>query len=493
MMSETSRFDLLVVGGGINGTGIARDAAGRGLSVLLIEQDDLASGTSSRSSKLVHGGLRYLENFQFRLVREALKEREVMQKIAPQIVHPLRFILPQVPGMRPNWLVKAGLFLYDHLGGASTLPKSGSLDLSAAVEGRPLLDHYTQGFHYADCWVEDMRLVVLNAVDAAQRGAVVRTRTQLEAASVRHGIWQARLCDTKTGQREEVSARFLVNAAGPWVGDVVSMCHTQGEKKPGIRLVKGSHLVVPRLYDGNWAYLCQNTDGRVIFFLPFENDFTLIGTTDVPFEGNPATVSCSAEEEAYLLDVTARFFKKAPASLAVVHRFSGVRSLYDDGSKDPSKVTRDYVLKMDMQPAPLLSLYGGKITTYRRLAEQAVEKILACLAPNDPRRTAAPWTSSTPLPGGNLMQGLVPFQQESARRWPWVPPAQLNRWCQLYGTRVTTLMGEAKELKDLGEELAPGLYEIEADYLRAHEFADTLDDMLWRRTRLGLRLGLRPG
>jgi glycerol-3-phosphate dehydrogenase len=338
-MSETSRFDLLVVGGGINGTGIARDAAGRGLSVLLIEQDDLAAGTSSRSSKMIHGGLRYLENFQFRLVREALKEREVLQKIAPQIVRPLNFILPYVTTMRPKWLLKIGLFIYDHLGGASSLPRSGSVDLTSAREGQPLLPNYTEGFHYSDCWVEDMRLVVLNAVDAHHRGAVIRTRTRLEAVTTQHGIWQARLVDTRSGAREEVSARFMVNAAGPWVADILSLCrdtNTQPVGKSAIRLVKGSHIVVPRIYEGDWAYLCQNEDGRVIFFLPFEQDFTLIGTTDTPFTGNPATVTCSEEEEAYLLGVAARFFKKPPAAMTVVHRFAGVRSLYDDGSAHPA-------------------------------------------------------------------------------------------------------------------------------------------------------------
>jgi glycerol-3-phosphate dehydrogenase len=494
-MSETSRFDLLVVGGGINGTGIARDAAGRGLSVLLIEQDDLAAGTSSRSSKMIHGGLRYLENFQFRLVREALKEREVLQKIAPQIVRPLNFILPYVAAMRPKWLLKIGLFIYDHLGGASSLPRSGSVDLTAAREGQPLLPSYTEGFHYSDCWVEDMRLVVLNAVDASHRGAVIRTRTRLEAATVQHGIWQARLVDTRTGAHEEVSARFMVNAAGPWVADVLTLCRTpdvQPAGKSAIRLVKGSHIVVPRIYEGDWAYLCQNEDGRVIFFLPFEQDFTLIGTTDTPFTGNPATVTCSEEEEAYLLGVAARFFKKPPAAMTVVHRFAGVRSLYDDGSRTPQDVTRDYVLKLETHPAPLLSLYGGKITTFRRLAEQAVEKILGCLAENDPRRKASPWTASTPLPGGNLAQGLPAFISESTRRWPWVPAPLLARWCRQYGTRIALLLGDAHSPKDMGAELAPGLYQIEADYLRAHEFAETLEDMLWRRTRLGLRLSTTP-
>lgn len=487
-MNETSRFDLLIVGGGINGAGIARDAAGRGLSVMLIEQDDLAEGTSSRSSKLVHGGLRYLETFQFKLVREALKERELLQSIAPHIIHPLTFILPEVKSARPHWMVKTGLFLYDRLGGKSSLPPSGAIDLTQAREGEPLLASYTRGFHYSDCWVEDMRLVVLNAVDAAHRGAIIRTHTRLEAATVEHGVWRARVVNTRTGQREEVSARMMVNAAGPWVGEILNMCHNQTTAPTPVRLIKGSHLVVPRLYDGDWAYLCQNDDGRIIFFLPFEQDFTLIGTTDMPFDGNPALAKCSEEEESYLLGVAARFFKKPPASLSVIHRFAGVRALYDDGTKNAKDVTRDYVLKMDVLPAPLLSLFGGKITTYRSLAEQAVEKLLACLPASDSRRTAIGWTGSTPLPGGNIAQGLTSFIREAKLRWPWVPELLLERWCRQYGSRISTLIGDAKSVKDFGTELAPGLFEIEADYLRTHEFAETLDDMLWRRTRLGLRL-----
>ena len=479
-MSETSIFDLVVVGGGINGAGIARDAAGRGLSVLLVEQEDLASATSSRSSKLVHGGLRYLETFQFRLVREALTEREVLLKLAPHIIHPLRFILPHVPAMRPRWMVGAGLWLYDHLGSRSSLPASGALDLSKTPEGGPLLPAFASGFHYSDCWVEDMRLVVLNAVDAALRGATILTRTKLEAAMPQGGIWRLRLAG-ESGKRE-VAARALANAAGPWAGEVLGLAHNTPAMTSPLRLVKGSHIVVPRLHEGNWAYLCQNTDGRVVFFLPYENDFTLIGTTDVPFEGNPASATCSVEEETYLLDVAKRFFRRPPSSLGIVHRFAGVRALYDDGKKSAKDVTRDYVLKLERLPAPLLSVFGGKITTYRRLAEQALKK----LAPVFPE-LGCDWTMSTPLPGSSIGPDITAFTAQQQILYPWLPAPLLQRWCRTYGSQLPRLVNDAKSLADLGPELAPGLYEIEADYLRQNEFAQTLDDMLWRRTRLGLR------
>ncbi len=475
-MSETAQFDLLIIGGGINGAGIARDAAGRGLRVLLAEQDDLASGTSSRSSKLIHGGLRYLETYQFRLVREALQEREVLLKIAPHIIWPLKFVLPHVPSMRPRLLLRAGLWLYDHIGGRMSLPKSGALELEIAPEGRPLLPIYGQGFHYSDCWVEDMRLVVLNAQDAAGRGADIFTRTKVTALHAEAGGWRARL----SGNRE-VMAKVVINAAGPWVGEVLGLKAPQA--KPPIRLIKGSHIVVPRLYDGEWAYLCQNDDGRVVFFLPYERDFTLIGTTDVPFDGNPANISCSDEEQDYLLGVARRFFRKAPGKMAVVHQYAGVRSLYDDGAQSAKDITRDYKLTLEHQPAPLLSIYGGKITTYRRLAEHAME----LLAPLFPQAGTA-WTDAAPLPGGDIDGTHADFVIAMRERYSWLPADLCNRWCRLYGTRIREIIGSAQSLKELGELLAPGLYEAEVDYLVTHEFAQTSDDILWRRTRLGLRL-----
>jgi len=475
-MSGTAQFDLLIIGGGINGAGIARDAAGRGLKVLLVEQNDLASGTSSRSSKLVHGGLRYLETYQFRLVREALQEREVLQRLAPHIIWPLRFVLPHVPSMRPRFLLRAGLFLYDHLGGRMSLPRSGAVQLSTTPEGKPLLPLYPQGFHYSDCWVEDMRLVVLNAQAAAGLGADILTHTRVTALHAHNGSWRVHLSN-----HHEVTAKAVINAAGPWVGDVLGL--TKPNQHPPVRLIKGSHIIVPRLYEGEWAYLCQNDDGRVVFFLPYERDFTMIGTTDVPFDGNPANVTCSAEEQAYLLDVTRRFFRSAPGSHAIVHSFAGVRSLYDDGAAKAKDITRDYKLTLETTPAPLLSIYGGKITTYRRLAEHALE----LLTPHFPHMTDA-WTATEPLPGGNMPEGFTAFVAAMHERYAWLPADLCNRWCRLYGTRIKEVVGSASNIRELGELLAPGLYEAEVEYLVTHEFAHSAEDILWRRTRLGLRL-----
>lgn len=480
-MNKTSQFDLLIIGGGINGAGIARDAAGRGLRVLLAEQDDLASATSSRSSKLVHGGLRYLETRQFRLVRESLQEREVLLKNAPHIIWPLRFVLPHVPAMRPRWMIRAGLFLYDHIGGKVSLPHSQYLNLASAPEGKPLQGSYTQGYSYSDCWVEDMRLVVLSAMDAAGRGAVIRTRTKVTAAQAEGSHWRVRL-SSPNGQ-EDVSAKVLVNAAGPWVGDVLGLTHpgTVVGRTP-VRLIKGSHIVVPRIHGGDWAYICQNDDGRIVFFLPYEQDFTLIGTTDVPFDGNPAAVSCSDSERDYLLGVAARFLRVPPTAFSIVHSFAGVRALYDDGKANAKDITRDYILKLETAPAPLLSVFGGKITTYRRLAEHALEK----LAPLFPT-LSGPWTAHSPLPGGDMGVPFAQYVSHLQQRWPWLPPVLVSRWARLYGTRAAHIVDTAANLADLGEQLLPGLYEAEADYLRRAEFAQNLDDVLWRRTRLGLR------
>lgn len=475
-MNETAQFDLLIIGGGINGAGIARDAAGRGLRVLLVEQDDLASGTSSRSSKLIHGGLRYLETYQFRLVREALQEREVLQRLAPHIIWPLRFVLPHVPAMRPRLMLRAGLWLYDHIGGRMSLPHSGSLDLARSPEGRPLLPAHAQGFHYADCWVEDMRLVVLNAQDAAGRGADILTRTAVTSLHAENGGWRARL----SGNRE-VMAKAVINAAGPWVGEVLGLARRQ-ERSP-VRLIKGSHIIVPRLHDGEWAYLCQNDDGRVVFFLPYERDFTLIGTTDVPFDGNPANVVCSDEERDYLLAVAKKFFRQVPGTQSIVHSFAGVRSLYDDGAASAKDVTRDYHLTLTQDHAPVLSVFGGKITTYRRLAEHAMQ----LLQPLFPQMTGA-WTATAALPGGDIGPSYTDFVAAMRQRYSWLPAELCNRWCRLYGSRINALVDTATNLKELGELLAPGLYEAEVDYLMTHEFARTAEDILWRRTRLGLRL-----
>lgn len=478
VMSETTPFDLLVIGGGINGAGIARDASGRGLKVLLVEQNDLASATSSRSSKLVHGGLRYLEKGEFRLVREALKEREVLMRHAPHIIRPLRFILPHVQEMRPRWMIKLGLWLYDHLAGGMTLPRSGALNLETAEEGQPLLPHYTSGYFYSDCWVDDTRLVVLNAVDAARRGADIRTYTKLDSLEVKEGLWHAKLSGTGAG---EVTARIVVNAAGPWVGQI--MGQIKPDEPSPLRLVKGSHLVVKKLYDGKQAYICQNSDGRIVFFIPYEREFTLIGTTDIPFEGNPAEVFCSAEERDYLLDITSRFFKMPVTPADIVQSYSGVRSLYDDHAVEAKDITRDYVLKLDRLPAPLLTVYGGKVTTYRRLAEQAMKKLSPFI--NDQR---SKWTAHSPLPSGDLKMPLADYIALQKTRYPWLPQDILKRWCRLYGTRMNWIVPTGTTMADLGEELVPGLYVAEVEYLRQHEFARTAEDILWRRTKLGLHL-----
>lgn len=480
-MSETDQFDLLIIGGGINGVGIARDAAGRGLRVLLAEQNDLASGTSSRSSKLVHGGLRYLETGQLRLVRESLQEREVLQRIARPIVTPLRFILPHMPQMRPSWLLKAGLWLYDRLGGPISLPHSGTLSLDGTPEGKPLNTAFTKGFFYSDCWVEDSRLVVLNAMDAAARGADILTYTRVNALYATAKGWRARL-ESRHGGLREVSAKIIVNAAGPWAADVLGLTHP-GQKAP-LRLIKGSHIVLPRLYDGPWAYLCQNTDGRVVFFLPYEQDFTLIGTTDIPFDGAPEGARCSEEEQAYLLAVAQRYFRQVPGASAIVHSFAGVRALHDNGAGQAKDISRDYKLDLSLTPAPVLSVYGGKITTYRRLAEQA----LALMTPHLGATIAQNWTATQPLPGADYSGSLDDLTLRLRADYPWLPLALVNRWSRLYGSRAAQIAAGASQLSDLGQEILPGLYEAELDYLVKNEFARTAQDILWRRTRLGLRL-----
>ena len=398
MISNPQPFDLLVIGGGINGAGIACDAAGRGLSVCLCEQNDLASATSSASSKLIHGGLRYLEHYEFRLVREALGEREVMLSKAPHIIKPMRFVLPHHNQVRPAWLVRLGLFLYDHLAAHPRLPNCSSIDLSHNPAGAPLRDNIRKGHVYSDCWVDDARLVVLNAMQAAEKGAIIQPRTKLTKAQRKGDLWEARLTDTTTGEEKTVVARCLVNAAGPWVQDVLD--HALGiSGDGGIQLIKGSHIVVPKIHDGNHAYILQNEDRRVIFVIPYEGDFSLIGTTDIPVEDGPAKPSVDDEEVTYLCESVNAYFDKTISPDDVVWTYSGIRPLYDDNQKNPSRVTREYVLDLNAQngEAPLLSVFGGKITTYRRLAEQVMEK----LAPYFPGM-GKPWTEALPLPGGGI-------------------------------------------------------------------------------------------
>lgn len=481
-------YDLAVIGGGVNGCGIARDAAGRGWSVFLCEQRDLASGTSSASTKLIHGGLRYLEYYEFRLVREALMEREVLWAIAPHIVWPLRFVLPYHKKLRPRWLLRLGLFLYDHLGGRKKLPATRSVNLAQDVTGGPLKPEFRRGFEYSDCWVEDSRLVVLNAMAAAELGAVIRPRTRCLSAERAGGLWQVTVRDEETGETHAITARALVNAAGPWVGDVGSSV-LHGNARAPVRLVQGSHIVVPKLYDHSGCYIFQNADGRIFFLIPYERDFTLIGTTDQDFNGNPADVRATDEEIAYLCRSASDYLKKEISPASVVWTYSGVRPLYDEaGETKAQAATRDYVLKLDADSgAPLLSIYGGKITTYRRLAEAA----LAQLKPHLP---AAPgkgegWTAKAPLPGGDFpMEGFEALLRQMAARYPFLAEPHLRRLLRAYGTRVTTLLGDARSMADLGAQFGADLTEAELTYLVAHEWVRSAQDILWRRSKLGLRV-----
>lgn len=482
MNDMTMQFDLLVIGGGINGAGIARDAAGRGLKVLLCEKDDLAAHTSSASTKLIHGGLRYLEQYEFRLVRESLKERETLWAMAPHIIWPLRFVLPVDRGMRPAWLLRLGLFLYDHLGKRKLLPGTSSLDLGRAPEGAPLQDRLRRGFAYSDCWVEDSRLTVLNAVDAGARGADIRTRTAVTAIERIEGGWQARL---RAGASEDVvTVRIIVNAAGPWVDDVLGLAH-RGRNRRHVRLVKGSHIVTRRLFEGDHAYFFQLPDGRIIFAIPYERDFTLIGTTESPCDSPDAPAAISDVEIAYLCDAASRYFTRPVTPADVVWSYAGIRPLYEDHAANATVATRDYVLDLDAPEgqAPLLSVFGGKITTYRRLAES----VMARLTPWTGERPR--WTAGATLPGGDFaVTGFDALLTECQARWPWMPPGLLRRLVRAYGTRTAMLIGDATSLADLGADHGAGFTEAEAAYLKANEFALTADDMIWRRTRIGLHM-----
>jgi glycerol-3-phosphate dehydrogenase len=475
--------DLMVIGGGINGAGIARDAAGRGLSVLLVEKDDLGSHTSSASSKLIHGGLRYLEQFEFRLVAEALAEREVLLKIAAHLVRPVRFIMPHVPQLRPRWMIRTGLFLYDHLGRRTRLPGSHAVRLDRPPYDSDLKPEYRHGFVYSDCRVDDARLVVANARDAVARGAKVLTRTECIAAKREGDFWQAQLYGREGGR--EVAARAIVNAAGPWVKSVLNERLLQ-PSRDNVRLVKGSHIVVPRLYEGDHAFILQNDDRRVVFMIPYEERYTLIGTTDVPHDGDPSRPEASAAEVEYLCRAANRYLRRAVSTSDVVWRYAGVRPLYDDGSANPSAVTRDYVLRLDSDQAtaPVLSVFGGKITTYRRLAEHA----LGQLAPWFPDMSHA-WTADAPLPGATLPGGAgMRFGQRLAQRYPRLPQPLLQALAQRHGALAHDLLGNATTTADLGAHLGAELYAREIDYLIEHEWAESAEDVLWRRTKVGLHL-----
>jgi glycerol-3-phosphate dehydrogenase len=472
-------FDLAIVGGGINGAGIARDAAGRGLRVLLVEQDDLASGTSSASTKLIHGGLRYLEHGWFHLVREALVEREVLLRMAPHLIRPLRLVLPAVDGMRPAWMLRIGLFVYDHLGGRKILPATTTIDLSRDPLGAPLKGRARWGFEYSDCQTDDARLTVINALDAAEHGAVIRTRTRCLRGE-RGELWRLML-DVR-GRRDTASARVLVNATGPWLG-MFAESALQQPRATHLRLDQGSHLVLRRLFEHDRGYIFQGNDGRVVFALPFEGDFTLVGTTDRGFTGDPAAATPAEDEIAYLCAAVNEHLQASVTPADVVHAYAGVRALYDDGSTKPQDTPRDYVLTLDEPDgeAPLLSVYGGKITTYRRLAEDALDRIAHIM----PVRPA--WTKGAALPGGDLAHdGVEQLVTDTRRSWPFLSEAHARRLVRAYGTRVARLLGAAVQLDDLGPRLGADLTGTEVRYLMEHEWAQTADDVLWRRSKLGL-------
>ena len=474
-------YDLVVVGGGINGTGIAADASARGLSVLLAEAEDLAGATSSASSKLIHGGLRYLEHFEFRLVREALAEREVLLAKAPHIIWPMRFILPHTAGMRPRALLRAGLFLYDHLAPRKTLGGSRTLDLWRDVAGAPLATDLKHGFSYWDCWVDDARLVVLNAIAAREAGALILTRTPVRKLSVDEGLWVVTL---GIGERR-IRARAVVNAAGPWVGDVARLVlSTRSASPPTVKLVKGSHIVVPRIPGADDGYTFQHRDGRVVFALPFEENFTLIGTTERPQFGNPRAARVEKEEETYLLDIASRYFRVPLGPEQIVWSFAGVRPLDDDGSESASALSRDYRLELEAGTPPVLHVIGGKITTYRKLAEAALKLLEPHLVPMRQGSTA-----TTPLPGGDLDgQSFETWFDDFARLNHGFSKAYLRRLARRYGTRASRIIAGATSERDLGEEFEAGLSAREIAYLKAEEWAQTTDDILWRRTKAGLHL-----
>jgi glycerol-3-phosphate dehydrogenase len=474
--------DLLVIGGGINGAGIARDAAGRGLKVALIEQSDLAAATSSASTKLVHGGLRYLESFEFRLVRESLQERERLLAIAPHVVRPMQFVLPHVEGLRPRWQIRLGLFFYDYMGGRRRLARSSGVRLAGKGYGEPLQEQIKHGFVYSDCAVDDSRLVVLNAIDAASRGATIQTRSRFISAERVNGRWRAS-CRDATGRQFHISARAIVNAAGPWV-DRVLRSLPEPHKEAQVRLVKGSHIVVPRIYAAEHAYLLQNTDGRVVFTIPYESRFTLIGTTDVPCESRPDEAAITAEEIDYLCATVNGYFRRVVSPRDVNWSYAGVRPLVDDDAADASKVTRDYRLESSAEQPALLSVFGGKLTTYRKLAEAALEKLQPQIG--GARRS---WTGSAPLPGGNLPRGdFAAFLADVKQRWNFLPDPLALRLARAYGTRIEKVLHTAKSMRDLGEDLGAGLTAAEVHYLIHSEWAITAEDILWRRTKTGLHM-----
>jgi glycerol-3-phosphate dehydrogenase len=485
---STDPYDILIIGGGINGCGIARDAAGRGLKVWLCEMNDLASGTSSWSTKLIHGGLRYLEYYEFRLVREALMEREVIWSIAPHIVHPLRFVLPHHKGLRPAWLLRLGLFLYDHIGGRKKLPATATLDMTRHAAGQPLKSGlFTKGFEYSDCWVDDARLVALNARDAADYGASINTRTKAISLDRGADSWTLTAQNTLTGARQTVQGRVLINAAGPWVADVLTGA-MRSNAKAKVRLVQGSHIIVPKLYDHDRCYIFQNADGRIIFAIPYEGDFTLIGTTDQDYQGDPAQVAITDKETAYLCAAASEYFAKPITADQIVWTYSGVRPLYDDGASEAKAATRDYVFDVDDTAglAPQLSIFGGKITTYRRLAESVLERLGPHL--DDSLAAKRGWTGRKPLPGGAFAtDGRAALIMELGGSVPYLDSVEATRLVRSYGRKAFDIFANAPTRDAAGPWFGP-LSAAEVRYLQQHEWAVTPEDMLWRRSKLGLHM-----
>lgn len=483
-MAGGDGVDIFVIGGGINGASVARDAVGRGYSVALAEMNDLASGTSSAATKLVHGGLRYLEHYEFRLVHEALAEREVLWAEAPHIIKPLRFVLPHHRGLRPAFVLRSGLAMYDYMGGRRLLPPTKTLDLTRHETGKPLKPGFRLGFEYSDCWVDDARFVVLNARDAADKGAAIHVRTKVVNARREHGGWTVEL-DGEAG-RQTVRAKLVVNASGPWVDTVIAQ--TLGKTGArNVRLVKGSHIVVRKLYEHDRCYIFQNADGRIIFAIPYEDDFTLIGTTDQDFSGDPKDVKISEAETEYLINAASEYFAQPVRREQIAWSYSGVRPLYDDGASAAQEATRDYVLKVDGDAATgaVVNVFGGKLTTSRRLAESVMEKIEHVLG-----KRGAPWTRNSRLPGGEFEP--LNFDAEVRRLgldYPGMPSGLVRRLMRQYGTRARAVLGDAKAVDDLGQHFGADLYAAEVEYLMAHEWARTAADVLWRRTKQGLRVG----
>lgn len=490
MTLPTPDCDLFIIGGGINGTGIARDAAGRGLKVILVEQNDLASATSSASSKLIHGGLRYLEHYEFRLVRESLQERETLWQLAPHLIRPLRFVLPHHKGLRPAFILRLGLFLYDHIGGRKMLPPTETLKLREVTEGEPLRQRYEKGFEYSDCWVDDARLVIANALGAKERGATILNGHRFIRAVREDQDWRI-MVEDPAGKQREYTATAVVNAAGPWVEPVLHNCVITSELESRARLVKGSHIVVPKLYDGDQCYTFQNHDRRVIFAIPYEQEYTLIGTTDVPFYGEPASVHASDAEVSYLCAAASAYFEKPVEPDDLVASYAGIRPLYDDGAQNASATTRDYHLDLDVREdaLPLLSIFGGKVTTYRRLAEEAMEKLSPFFS-----YLCDDWTGYIPLPGGIMPEAETPADafalllQEMRDLYPWLDADIMHRMTRAYGSTVRTILDGSISIKDLGDHFGAGLYEVEVRHLIEHEWARSADDILWRRSKLGLHM-----